>query len=189
MSLRAGLFLTVFIVIGCATDPPAEPLTAEESEAVTAAVSDTAEQLSQVTTSNLGVVAGIYRLIPCVSVDTDRSTFVTVTYDCKFPFKIQGVVHFEKADPETLNTVTDLQINSVAIDSVTTLVVPADPTATRTFFGALVVDGPRRELDSAVVATWVVDGRCIVLDASGAVSINGVEHPWAVTGKRVCHRF
>jgi hypothetical protein len=71
----------------------------------------------------------------------------------------------------------------------TTLVVPTDPTLPRTFDGALVVVGPRRELDSVVPARWVASGRCIILNAAGLVSLNSGEHSFAITDKRICRRF
>jgi hypothetical protein len=173
----------------CAADPPVPPLTAEESAAVTKAVEDTVETLSLVNTTNLAVTALTFRLIPCATVETDRSTFVTVTYACTTPFKIEGTVHFEKSTPEQLISITDLMINNVSVDSATTLVIPTDPTQPRTFDGALVVVGPTRELDSVVSASWVMSGRCFILDAAGFVSVNSVDHSWTITGKRICRRF
>ena len=176
-------------VAACSEDPPAEPLSAEESEVVMKAVEDTVEALSEVNTTDLAVTAVTYRRIPCATVETDRRTFLTVTYACTFPFKIEGTIHFEKSSPEQLISITDLMINKMSIDSATTLVVPTSPTQPRTFDGALVVEGPRRELTSVVTASWVVSGRCMILDAAGFVLINAVEHSWTITGKRVCRRF
>jgi hypothetical protein len=189
MTPRIVFLLTVLVAAACSADPPAEPLSAAESEAVTNAVSDTVEMLSEVNTTNLSVTAFTYRRIPCATVDTDGHTFVTVTYACTKPFKISGTVHFEKSTPEQLISITDLLINDVSIDSATTLVVPTNPTLPRTFDGALVVVGPRRELDSVVSASWVASGRCIILNAAGFVSLNAVEHSFTITDKRICRRF
>jgi hypothetical protein len=164
-------------------------LSAEESAVVTKAVEDTVEMLSLVNTTNLAVTALTFRLIPCATVETDQRTFVTVTYACTAPLKIEGTVHFEKSTPEQLISITDLMINNVSVDSATTLVIPTSPTQPRTFDGALVVVGPTRELDSVVSASWVISGRCMILDAAGFVSINSADHSWTITGKRICRRF
>lgn len=160
-----------------------------ESEVVTNAVSDTVEMLSEVNTTNLSVTAFTYRHIPCATVDTDGRTFATVTYACTTPFKMSGTIRFEKSTPDQLITITDLLVNGVAIDSATTLVVPTDPALPRTFDGAVVVEGPRRELDSVATASWVVSGRCMTLNAAGFVSFDSVQHAWTITDKRVCRRF
>ena len=186
--LRTACLLTV-LVAACSASPPEEPLTAEESEAVAKAVEDTVEIVSEVNTADIAVTAATYRRIPCTTVDTDRRTFTTITFACTFPFKIEGTVHFERSTPEQLVTVTDLMINKVSFDSATTLVVPRDPTLPRTFDGALVVVGPHRELDSVVTASWVVSGKCVILDAAGFTLINSVEHSFTITGKRICRRF
>jgi hypothetical protein len=187
--LQAGSLLIVIVTAACTAAPPPEPLSEEETQALTRAVEDTAETLSEVNTTDLGVTAAIYRLIPCAKVETDRRTFVTVTYACTRPFQIAGTVHFEKSSSEQLISITDLMINSTAIDSATTLVIPKDPAAPRTFDGALVVSGPRRELDRLVSASWVVSGRCIILDAAIFESRNSVEHAVTITGKRICRRW
>lgn len=189
MTTRTASLLTVLVAAACSADPPAEPLSAAESEVVTNAVSDTVEMVSVVGSTNIAVTAFTHRLIPCATVDTDNRTFVTVTYACTKPFAIEGTVHFERSTPEQLITVTDLLVNKVSIDSATTLVVPADPTARRTFDGAMVIAGPTRELDSVISASWVVSGRCIILDAAGFVLLNSVEHAFTITGKRICRRF
>ena len=186
--LRFGLVLA-FLGAACSADPAEEPLTAEESAAVTKAVEDTVETLAEVRTTNFAVTALAYGLIPCADIETDRQTFLTVTYDCAKPFEITGTVHFEKSTPEQLITITDLMVKDTAIDSATTLVVPQSPTAPRTFDGALVVDGPRRELTSIVSASWVASGRCIILDAAGFVMLGETEHAWTITAKKVCRRF
>jgi hypothetical protein len=186
---RIASLLTVVVAAACTAEPPAEPLSAAESEVMTSAVSDTVEMVSLVGSTNIAVTALTHRLIPCATVDSDNRTFVTVTYACTRPFAIEGTIHFEKSTPEQLITVSDLLVNKVSIDSATTLVVPTDPTARRTFDGALVVVGPTRELDAVVSASWVVSGRCMVLDAAGFVLLNSVEHAFTITGKRICRRF
>lgn len=92
------------------------------------AVEDTVETVSEVNTTDLAVTAATYRRIPCTTVDTDRSTFTTVTFDCSFPFEISGTIRFERSSPEQLITITDLLINKTSIDSAKTLVIPKDPT-------------------------------------------------------------
>lgn len=186
--LRTGLVLA-FVGAACSADPAEEPLSIEESAVITQAVEDTVETLAEVNTPNLAVTALAYRLIPCATVETDRQTFLTVTYDCGKPFEIEGTVHFERSTPEQLITITDLMVRETAIDSATTLVVPQSPTAPRTFDGALVVDGPKRELTSIVSASWVPSGRCIILDAAGFVQLGATEHAWTITAKKVCRRF
>lgn len=180
-------------VTACSSEPAdvpdGEPLTEEETALLTRSVEDTAEMLSEVNTTDFGVTALSYRRIKCADVETDRLTFLTVTFSCTIPFKISGTIEFEKSTPEQLTSITDLMVGKTAIDSATTLVVPADPKAPRTFDGALIVDGPRRQLSRIVSASWVETGKCIVLDAAIFSTRNAVEQSVMITGKRICRRF
>jgi hypothetical protein len=189
LRLQTAFFSTVIFVAACATEPPPEQLSAEESEVLTGAVEDTVETLSAIGTTDFGINAAVFRGLRCATVETDRRTFLTVTLDCKRPFDITGTVHFERSSPEQLISITDLIVRRTSIDSATTLVVPNDPTQPRTFDGALIVSGPRRVLDAVVSASWVVSGRCVILNADVFVSRNSVERALTITDRRICRRF
>jgi hypothetical protein len=187
--LQTASPVLIIVAAACTTEPPPEPLSEAEAAVLAQAVEDTVETIAEVNTTDLAVTAATYRRIPCTTVDTDRTTFTTVTFDCSFPFEISGTVHFERSSPEQLITITDLLINKTSIDSAKTLVIPRDPKLPRTFDGALVVSGPRRELNSVVSASWVVSGKCLILDAAIFTLKNSVEHSVTITDKRICRRF
>ena len=193
MHTRKVSLVTVFLIGACATDPPEatdEPLSEEETALTRRAVENAVEAVSEVTTMDLSLNATRFRRLRCATVDTDRRTYLTVTYDCTRPFAIEGTVHYERATPEIFNTIVDLTVETKKIDSVASLFIPRDRTQARTYDGVLVVDGPTRDLEVLSHASWVHDGRCIVLDAVGSVTLNGTTtRMWDFTGKRICRRF
>jgi hypothetical protein len=176
--------------MACATEPADPESTTPPTESELASAREGAEEimttLAEVELADLSDIADRHRHMRCVTVDTDHQTFTTITYACTRPFVKQGTVHFERPAAGLLVTVVDLLVHRTTIDSAATLFIPPDRTQPRTFDGALVVVGPHRELNSAVSATWVPDGRCFLLDATGTITVNGHTRNWTITGKRVC---
>lgn len=182
--------LVSVLVMACATEPAdpesLSPPTEEELTSARAGAEEIVSTVAEVELADLSDIADRHRHMSCVTVDTDHMTFTTITYACTRPFVKQGTVHFERPAPGLLVTVVDLLVRRTTIDSAATLYIPPDRTQPRTYDGALVVVSPHRELESAVSATWVPDGRCFLLNATGSITVNGHHRDWTIVDKRVC---
>jgi hypothetical protein len=176
----------------------AEPISAIESAAMSAATESTIVALSPITSANASAIAAAYaQAYPqptgadggsCATIETDNLTFVKVTFACQGIFQTTGTLQLAITSPTSIETTSDLTIGSVKIDGVHTLNVPADPAATRTFEGQLSIMGPNRELDSESQASWTVAGNCVTFSASGSVSVGAASGSFTIANKTVCHQ-
>jgi hypothetical protein len=187
MSTTRFASIASVLLAACATDSTNEPVSQQEAAITEQAVEDTVVTVSIASTSDLASLAASYRLNPCASVETNNTTFVTVTYaSCPGRLATTGTIHFELSSLQAMAATIDLTMGGVAIDGELAITLPIDPSKQRTFDGELVITGPRRELTVDATASWLVNGSCVTFDASGMVTASANQSSWEIIARTAC---
>ena len=114
----------------------------------------------------------IANALECVTIDTDRATYVTATFaGCAGPLAPSGTIHLEASlqasPPATIfDLAIDMIVRGASIDGAWQVVVPLDETAARTFAGDLhVVGAAGQEASFASSGSWLRSGGCVTYSA------------------------
>jgi hypothetical protein len=194
--LRLAVLPLSLSLVACA-DEPAEPLSAAESAATTAAVEGMVVAISPITGTDLTSIAASFQAsfglggLSCATVATNDTTFVDVTFNCTGLLSTSGALHIERVSPTSLEATAALTIGGIAINGALLVTVPASPTAERTFEGSLSIETPNRMLAAEAEASWRRVGPCVTYSASGNVVAEGprgrAEGTIEIDDHTVCH--
>jgi hypothetical protein len=186
-------------LVACATQgEEEEPVTLAEQNATTSAVEQTVSAMSPITSVNAQSIASAYQMAyslrnaadggSCATVETNGLTFVQVTFACTQQLlPITGTLRLEITSTTTVEATADLKVANTDVDGHAKLTVPANAMAPRTLEANLVIAGPQRELSADADASWVVNGNCLTLNATGMTSVGAASRSWQITNKTICH--
>ena len=114
----------------------------------------------------------IANALECVTIDTDRLTYVTATFaGCTGPLAPSGTIHLaaslQASPPATVfDLAIDLTVRGVGIDGAWQVIIPLDATTPRTFAGNLhVVGAAGQEASFASSGSWLRTGSCVTYSA------------------------
>jgi len=114
----------------------------------------------------------IANALECVTIDTDRLTYVTATFaGCTGPLAPSGTIHLaaslQASPPATVfDLAIDLTVRGVGIDGAWQVIIPLDDAAARTFAGNLhVVGAAGQEASFASSGSWLRTGSCVTYSA------------------------
>jgi hypothetical protein len=187
MSTTRFASIASVLLAACATDSTSEPVSEQEAAITEQAVEDTVVTVSIASTGDLASLAASFQLNSCATVETNNTTFVTVTFaSCPGRLATAGTIHFERTSLQAMSATIDLAVGGVAIAGELALALPLDASKPRTFDGQLVIEGPRRELTVDAAASWVVQGSCVTFDASGMVAASSHQRSWEIIARTAC---
>jgi hypothetical protein len=185
-------FVPGLVVAACTGSPAEPPITDAETAATTSAVESAVLALAPITVADAPTIAAQYAAAytpafaadgrGCATVQSTATT-VEVTFAC---VATTGTLRVEVTSPTTVMATAELTVARLKIDGAAELTVPRDPATPRTLAAELVISGRDRELVATGDASWVANGPCVTLNASGTVAVGDASKTWQIANKTAC---